>query len=138
MTTPVNIRDPEAGFAAKVSENGELHVAPLQYSAVYQVSSSDVNLHEVVPGVSNMKFVISAIILAQDKTNTDVDVTITEADDAGGANAVVLFSGGLTKSDRIALTALNVATGTAKWINLQHDSATATISATITGYYVDN
>lgn len=137
MPASVNIRDPDTSNAAKVSRNGELYTSPLHYSAVYQVSSSDINLHEVVAGRASEIFIIRTAIISQDKTNTDVDVTLTEADDEEGTNSVIIFTGGTTKSDRIIVPMLNVATGKAKWLNMQHDSSTATISITITGYYVD-
>jgi len=137
MATPVNIRDSSNSHGARVSRNGELYVAPIEYSDVYQVSSSDIDSHEVVPGKPDKRFIVKSAIIAQDKTNTDVNITLTQADDGDGTNPRVWFEGSTTKSDRIIIPLLDVQAGTAKWINFQHDSATATISMTITGYYVD-
>ena len=137
MTTPVNILGGENGNAAKVSQNGELIVAPISYSDVYQEESASITATNVVPGIPGKRFVITATIIAQDKTNTDVDVTMYESDDDITIPTKVLFTGGTTKSDRIIVPLLYVASGVTKWINFIHDSATATISVTITGYYID-
>lgn len=137
MTTPVNIKDAFTDQAALVSPNGELRTAPLKYSEVFQAVSSTTGIVNVVLAKPNMHFIINSTIIAQDKTNTDVDITLFEADDIDGVSTRVLFSGATTRSDRIIVPFLNVQTNKTKWINFQHDSATATISVTITGYYVD-
>jgi len=137
MTTPVNIKDSDSDTAARVSVNGELHTSPLFYSEVYQATSSDINVHNIVIGQPNKQFIITSAIISQDKTNTDVDVSLFEADDIDGVSTKILFEGGTTRSDRIIVPFLNVATNKTKWINFQHDSATATLNVTITGYYVD-
>jgi hypothetical protein len=136
MTTPVNIRDSENDWAVCVTKNGELVTTSASYSEVYQESSADINIHNVVVGRPNKIFVITSAIIAQDKTNTDVNVSLFEADDLDGASTKLLFEGGLTRSDRINVPFLNVATNPTKWINFQHDSATATIAVTLTGYYI--
>lgn len=137
MATPVNIRDADTDKSVRVTPNGELITATAQYSKVYQAEASDTDIHNIVIGKSGMIFIITSAIIAQDKTNTDVDITLFEANDIDGASTKKLFGGGTTRSDRINVPFLNVSTNETKWINFQHDSATATISVTLTGYYTN-
>lgn len=137
MPAPVNIRDPDNDVGAHVTENGELVVAPLRYSDVYQAASPDTTPTNVVSGLAGKSFVITSAIIAQDKQNVDVDITVYESDSTIATSTKTLFSGSTTKSDRIVIPFLNVITSPTKWINFVQDSTTATISVTITGYYVD-
>ena len=137
MALPVHIRDAYSDSSTIVTSRGQLVTAPLEFSTSYQASTDTTDITNVVKGKAAKIFIVTDIVIAQDKTNTDVDVTLFEADDSSGAATKIFFELGTTRSDRMVATGLNLATSETKWINFQHDSTTANISVTIAGYYID-
>ena len=132
------IQDAGDGAArARVTSNGELVTGTLSYSEPYYATLTAASTATIVAGKQDKRFVITGMVLAQDRTNTDTTVTVYEADEAGGAAVRTLGSIDLIKSQVVPLLPLNIVTGVTRWIEFSSDSGTATINVTILGYYAD-
>lgn len=124
------------GLEARVSDFGELVVGTVKFSSPHQASVNGTTITNVVTPKTHEFFVITDIIVAQDRTNTDSAVTIYEADSVGGTSVVPILNIDVAKSQVVALTGLRLITKKNNWINFTSDSGTSTITVTIMGYYI--
>lgn len=124
------------GLEARVSDFGELVVGTVRFSSPHQASVNGTTITNVVTPKTHEFFVITDIIVAQDRTNTDSAVTIYEADSVGGTSVVPILNIDVAKSQVVALTGLRLITKKNNWINFTSDSGTSTITVTIMGYYI--
>ena len=135
MSQPVQIYD--NGRTSTVTDRGELIVSSISHSKTYTQSNSSATTSTVVPSKAGKQFVITAMLITHDKNNTDVTVSIFEAsDDSEATQDTLIITLDMGKNEKFAATGLDIITDPVKWINLTTDGA-PTISATISGYYVD-
>lgn len=126
---------------ALVSDRGELIVAPLSFSVPYYVSVAAANTpYEVVQGKAEKCFVITALLLASDKTfgsaTTAETLTIYEANPADlTTNEKTIIQIDLLKNDRITPTGLNLLVNQAK--SLVAIGTDFAVDVTIAGYYIN-
>jgi hypothetical protein len=127
------------GRHVQVNHGGELVVGPREYSEPYQASVTGTTITNIIQPKMGYFFVITDIIVSQDRTNTDVQVDIFEADSETGAATQNIFTVDTAKNQVVPLTGLNlISTDINKWINFQTDSATAEIRVTVAGYFLQN
>ena len=125
----------------KVTERGELVVAPLAYSVPYNVTVAVLNtVYEIVPAIVGKSFVMTDIFISTDKDyalSTAAElIQIYEAHPSDLATSTQdIFNIEMFKNDRFSATGLNLILS-----NTQSIAVTAADSAadvTIAGYYVD-
>lgn len=141
MSTPVNIRDPESGTAARISPRGELIIGPLSHSTPYYISvAAAATEYKVVDAIAEKRFVITGLLLASDKTFGSATVaetlTIYEANPADiTVNEKTIVQIDFLKNDRLAATGLDLLVNQAKaLIAIGTDFA---VDVTISGYYIE-
>jgi hypothetical protein len=138
MTFPVSIEGKENLVTAKVTDNGELVVAALEYSMPYFVKITVANeIYNVVPARTGKKFISTGMFVSTSKSITGektVEVYESLAEDSG-VHATDIFSADMIKNERVVIPLRNAATEENKYINANCDDAD--VSITIWGYYVN-
>lgn len=136
----VGIRGNNGLNHAGVTDQGELVVAPLEYSTPYYISvAASGTPYEVLLGKAGFCFVITGLLLASDKNfGTSVDaqtLTIYEAHPSDiGTSTKTIVQLDLLRNDRITPTGLNIRTSsTVSLVAIGTDSA---VDVTIAGYYI--
>lgn len=124
-----------AGRHADVTPSGELVVGSPAFSTPYTAEVNGTAITNIVTPKTNNCFVITAIIIGQDRTNTDSKVNIYESNSVDGTASREILTIDVAKSQVVPLTGLNMTTEKNKWINFTSDSGTSTIRVTIMGYY---
>ena len=134
---PIDVRIlGSSGRIVSVNSSGELVVGPSSFSEPYTGSVTGTTITNLVRGRVNEFFVVTDMIISQDRTNTDSAVTVFESDSVDGPSTDDIITVDLIKSQAIPLTGLNlISTARGKYINFQSDSGTATIRVTVMGYY---
>ena len=136
MSLPVEIND-GSGTSAKVTRRGELVIGQISHSTSYAQSRSTAGTSTIVNPQTGKRFVMTAMLLTQDKTNLDTHVTIFEAPDfESTTESKVIIETDLQRNQTMLATGLDIITESTVWINLKTDAA-AGINITIAGYYVD-
>jgi hypothetical protein len=126
---------------ALVKDTGELVVGSLKHSDSYYVNIAvAATSYELVPAIPGMRFIITGVLMASDKTFATVTeaeaVTIYEANPADiDINTKTIFSVPLLRNDRLAATGLDLQTNlTVSLVTIT--PTTAAVDVTITGYYI--
>jgi hypothetical protein len=140
MVAPVKIVDPRTGEGARVTEFGQLVVAPVAYSSITQQSavSPDVAYNLATP-TEGQQIVVTAIVLTggRDIGASGATVQLYLADSPSAVvfspeDAVLALE--IVKNGQLVLNGLNLITEAGKWINIKTDDAT--VYATILFYRV--
>ena len=136
MAVPSHIVDPHNGLAARVTEFGQLVVAPIAYSTPITGTLSVINTAvNFVEPKGNHQIIITDVILSSDK-NVGVDgaAVLVYCSDAIDSTTVVagILEVNMLKNTARDLIGLNLIVGEGKWVNAKTDDAT--IEVTI-GYY---
>ena len=138
--TDFTIFDEKGQVAALVSPNGELIVSPLSYSDPYH-ETVDVAAtpFEVVPALTNKKFIINSMLLATSKAFGSATVaetlTIYEASPADlSANLKIIAQIDFLKNDRLVATSLNLSSS--EGVSLVAIATDTDVSVTLAGYYI--
>lgn len=141
MTTQISLFDDRSQAIGKISTNGELIVSPISYSTAYHVTV-DVALtaFEIVPGIPGKNFIITAMLIATDKTfgvpTTSETLTIYEANPADiDTNLKTLVQIDFLPNERFVATALNLVNS--KTRSLIAHATDTNVSVTLSGYYID-
>jgi hypothetical protein len=138
MTFPVTNRDPGNLSGGRITKNGEAVVGQLEYSEPYTAALAvDDQVYNVAPAITGKRFVITAAIVGAGRdVSTDTAIVVYEAlsEDTQTINKLI-WAGDLDKGGIIAMTGLNVATQSTRWINAYCDDNT--VGVTLFGYYVD-
>jgi len=139
LTIGVNIKDPNTGVLAKISNNGEILTRPLKFSEIkfasITVADTANNLYK--PRVPE-RFVINGIIL---NTNKDVGVNgaIVNLYESSSATSLTidtqLLRLNILKNDTVIIGNILVLTTEGKFINVKSDDTIVNIS--VTGFYID-
>ena len=122
MATPVELVDPESGGRSRITEFGQLVVAPISYSSAVEhdmdVINTAFNFAEPVHGKS---IVITDIIASANNSvsnTTPADIVVYQAD---SATSLVSLSGivrpQLVRANNFILTGLNLIVPPGVWIN---------------------
>ena len=135
MSIPVRIAG-ASGVEVRVSDFGELVVGTAKFSEPHQATVTGTAITNIVTAKTNDFFVMTDLIIAQDRTNTDSKVIIYEADAEDGLSVVPILTLDVAKSQVVSLTGLRLITKKNNWINFTSDSGTSTITVTIMGYYI--
>lgn len=128
-----------SGKQAKVTERGQLVVAPLEFSEVYQQTANVINTaFNLVTPKTGKRFVITDILLYADK-NVGVNDASVQIYEATSATSTTVSKSILTlemlKNSSRDITGLNLITSQGVWLSIKTDDNT--IYATLMGYYVD-
>ena len=140
MTTQVSLFDDKTQAVARISYLGEVITAPVAYSEPYHVSVTvPDDAHEIVPGISAHRFVITSMLIATSKSfgsaTTAETVTLYEASSAD-IDTIIKITAELDflKNDRLVATGLNLAIGEAT--SIVAIATDVNVSVTIAGYYI--
>jgi len=140
MTTKVNISDGSGtNNNAKVTSRGQLVVAPLEFSKMYNAQvDATCTAFNLTPPETKQQFVITDIILHANKSVgvNDATVVLYEASAVDTLTEdTVIIEQEMLKQSTLSLTGLNIIISEGKWVNIKTNDAT--IFANIGGYYID-
>ena len=138
MSLNSNILDPTGKYTAKVTEYGQLVVAPVAYSNSYfnTLAVNNTAYNFAVPN-SGKRFVITDILIA---TNKDVGVNggLIEIYESQGLTDTTItktiYTTQMIKNTTQSITGLNLILTEGVWLNAKTDDNTAYL--TIMGYYI--
>jgi hypothetical protein len=136
MTAPILICDPQTGYKAKVTEFGQLVVAPIAYSSPITAEMSLINTpYLLVSPVQDKSIVFTTLILTanRDVGVNDATVSIYTTATAEGilpANPEVALE--MIKSSTLPLTGLNLLIPQGRFVFAQTNDNTVFITL---GYY---
>lgn len=138
MAAPSHITDPLTGNVARVTEHGQLVVAPLAFSTPRLVRlDAPASVFNVLAPSPGQLIVITDVIIGGAKdisANTPAEVTLYTASSAtSGAAITELLRLPAARSSVIALTGLNLNVGPTVWLNATTDDAT--VDVTVAYYY---
>lgn len=124
---------------AKVTQRGEVVVAPISYSTSYFNEMTAVNTaYNFITPKTGYEIVITSIIVNANKTVSATDGALIEIFTANGATSIVpiddILTVQLVKNSRQVLTGLNIKMSSGVWINAVTDDAT--IFLTVAGFYL--
>ena len=127
-----------SGATAKVTNSGELVVAPLSYDEVANQTLDSANVAEnFFAPKSQQQFVVTTILLNADKSvTTDVVVDVYETDSLTSTTidkAILHFE--ILKNGQRNITGLRLLISAGVFINAKADDANVNI--TIMGYYIN-
>lgn len=136
MPVPSHIVDPHNGLAARVTEFGQLVVAPIAYSVPVADTLTVINTaYNFVEPVAGHQIVITDVILTADKT-VGVNGAAVEIYTADSPTSTVVTKSVLDiemlKNTSRDLIGLNFLVGKGRWVNAKSDDVN--IQVTI-GYY---
>lgn len=128
------------GKPATINSHGELVVGKADHSTPFNVTRSSAGVTNVVPLMTNNRFILTYLVVASDKTNVETQVyvyeTLADTGDNTTSEAMIL-QGSLNKSDRVIMPSLDLVTLSSRNINVETDT-NAVISFVIMGYYEQN
>ncbi len=127
----------ESGATARVTNSGELVVAPLSYDEVANQTLDSANVAEnFFAPKSQQQFVVTGIVANADKSvTTDVVVDVYEADSLTSATIdKAIFHFEMLKNGDKDLIGLRILVNSGVFINAKADDANVNI--TIMGYYI--
>lgn len=122
MATPVIIKDNNSGITVKVTEFGQLVVAPLQYSIPISDSLDAINVaFNFIRPQQDHSIVITDIIVSADNSVSNTAPAEIEIYEATEPDTTVIDTGivspRLTRADNLALTGLNLIIPEGKFVN---------------------
>lgn len=126
------------GNTAKVTDSGELVVGALEYSSPFYVrTAADNQVYNLVPVISQRRFVVTGILVATSKAIVGTaTITLYEAEENNTATASRgILTLDMIKEDRLYLNLFNMATDGAKYINIT--ATDSEVDCTVFGYYID-
>lgn len=126
------------GATARVTNSGELVVAPLSYDEVANQTLDAANVAEnFFTPISNKQFVVTAILLNADKSvTTDVVVDVYKADSLTSTTIdKAILHVEILKNGQRDITGLHLLINEGVFINAKADDANVNI--TIMGYYIN-
>ena len=135
---PITHRDPGTQNGGRVTKNGEMVVAALDYSQPYYVMITVADqVYNVVPAKTGKRFISTGMLIATSK-NLSVEKTIEiyealQDGDADHAKTIIIVD--MLKNERLPVPLRNSATESTRHINAKCDGND--VSITIWGYYVD-
>lgn len=138
MSVPTVIVDPRTGNAARVTEFGQLAVAPLDFSTPVQNDLTVVNtaVNFIAP-VAGQSVIITDILISSDRNvgvnGAVVDIYQALADDTTTIDSEILKAE-MVKQTARDLTGLNFIVPSGKWVNAKTDDTG--VSITIAFYRV--
>ena len=126
MSTPSHIVGHQNGIRARVTEFGQLVVAPLDYSEPVAITLDTVGTaFNFITPAAGQKVVITDIIVSADKgvsNTTPANIEIYEADEASLTTASkAIVSPQLTGASNVSYIGLNMLVGEGKWVNAKTD-----------------
>lgn len=140
MSLSTHITDGKGSKAqAKVTERGELIIAPISYSSptFQEMTSVNTAYNFIKPKVGH-EIVITSIIVNANKGVSSTDGALIEIYTANSDTSIVpiddILTVQLVKNARQVLTGLNFKVASGVWINAVTDDAT--IFLTIAGFYL--
>lgn len=122
MTAPVNIKDSDSGVTAKVTEFGQLVVAPIQYSTPLTDELDVINtaFNFIAPQQGSL-IVITDIIVAADKNVSPTDPAVVDIYTADSAESTTIIDSILEpligRGVTVPVTGLNLLVGEGVWVN---------------------
>ena len=135
------IEDKSNKNTVRITDDGQLVVAPISYSFPYYISvATPATAFEVVGGKTGKRFVITGLLIASDKTfassTTSETVTIYEATPNDLDTLLeTIFKVDLLRNDRLVATGLNLVTNKAKSL-VASTPTSAAVDITLAGYYI--
>lgn len=128
MTTPIRIKDSDSDLTAKVTEFGQLVVAPLDYSVPVEIELDTINTaFSFIPPVANKNIVITDIIAFASRNvsnTTPANVQVYEADGEESVTPILgVLSPQLLRGGSVAITGLNLIVPEGRWVNAITDDA---------------
>jgi len=137
----VQIFDEKEGVAVKISPRGELIVAPISNSDIFNVTVDVADEpFEIVRGLAGKKFIVTGMLIATSKTfgsaTTAETIELYQAhpsDLAISTNSLLDLD--MLKNDRMIATGLNLTSGEASSLVAKATDTTASI--TFGGYYIE-
>ena len=127
-----------SGAVAKVTNSGELVIAPLAYDEVANQTLDSANTAEnFFTPISRKQFVVTGIIANADKSvTTDVVVDVYEADSLTSTTIdKAIFHFEMLKNGDKDLTGLRILVNSGVFINAKADDANVNI--TLMGYFIN-
>ena len=126
MVAPVTMIDPNTEVAAKVTGNGQLVVAPLDFSEPEALSlTATATAFNFISPVQDKKIVITDIIASADNSVSNTTPADIEVYEAEGPETVTVFKSiirpQLTRSQSMVLTGLNMVVPAGLWVNAKTD-----------------
>ena len=136
----VTVKDERTLIGVKVTDSGELVVAPLSYSTPQFQELDLINTaYNFFKPLPNKHFVITGFNLKADRgvsNSADATVIVYEASSFDTTTVdKVIFQEAMVGGERTGYTQMNVYVNPGKWINAK--TTDDDIHATIAGYYVD-
>lgn len=124
---------------AKVTQRGELIIAPIAYSTPYFNEMTAINTaYNFIKPKSGYEIVITSIIVNANKGVSSTDGALIEVFTASDVDSTTSVDDILTvqliKNARQSLTGLNIKVSSGVWINAVTDDAT--VFLTIAGFYL--
>ena len=135
----VTIRDGQRNTrTAKVTEKGQLVVAPLDFSiSVTEILAVDDAGYTFFGPSPNKLFIITGILLSAENTTVGINGAVVELFEADALDSDVVSKSivkvVVPKGGNLIITGLNLKTDTGKWLNAKTDDND--VYATILGYY---
>ena len=125
MTAPVRITDPHTGVSARVSEFGQLAIAPLAYSEPSFTKLDVINTaFNFIEPKHGHQIVITDIVLTANRSvgANDATIDIYEADSPDSTVIVkAIIELEMIKQSNLALTGLNLLIPKGLWVNAKTD-----------------
>jgi len=138
MTFPVTIRDPGTLSGGRVTKNGEIVSAALNYSMPYYVKiTAPGDIYNIVPAITGKRFISTGMLIATSKNIVnEKTIEVYESSDAeSGVHDTDIINVDMIKNERLPVPLENAATESTKYINANCDGND--VSITIWGYYVN-
>jgi len=133
------IKDSQSSVKAKITERGQIVVAPLEFSVFYTASTASNNVAvNIVAPTTSKRFVITDIVIAADRS-VGANGAITDIFEASGPTSATIvksiYEDEIAKQTRATLTGLNIIVSEGVWINVKSDDVI--VRANIAGYFID-
>jgi hypothetical protein len=140
MSVQSRIVDPTSGREAKVTAQGQLVTAPLDYSdSVYNLLDVGATAYNFFGPRDGSFFVVTGIVYRANRnvsTVTDAELVIYEASSATSTTELdVIHEDALIRGESLALLGLNRKVAEGRWVNAK--TSDDDIACTIFGYYAE-
>ena len=137
--TDVSLFDEQTQALFRITSNGEIVVADYAYSDTYFVSLTTTNATELVPGIGDQQFVITAFWINALKTVSPTDAGTTIIYESAAAdlstNLRTIANVDLIRNQQFPSPApLRIRTGASRTVAVT--TTDPTVNVTIVGYYV--
>ena len=127
------------GNKAKVTSQGQLVVAPLDFSSAYAVTASVINTaYNFVGPIAAKQFVITDLLLYADKNvgAGDASIQVYEASSSTSTTEdKTIINIEMLKQTSRDINGMNLIVSKGKWVNIKTNDNN--VYATLMGYYID-